>query len=292
MTDDGARSALMQLMRGKAFVDLSGWRKVRVSGDDAERWLNDLVSADIEGMAAGGSRRSLLLTPTGRIRAEFTVARRSDGELLLLQDPSQPDVVDALLAPYVLSSNVELSDRTDALALFALPGGDCPPGASGCIEPSVTGAGVDLVADADEHDRALASLVGHRTRVSEAHVDAWRVMVGRPRFGVDALPDDLPQEAGLAGAVAFDKGCYLGQEAVAKVRNLGHPRRLVVHVEAGAAIAAGDTIVSGGESVGAITSAARANGRWRALARVGWGARDAELRTEGGMSLARVPSAS
>jgi folate-binding protein YgfZ len=284
MSADDVRTALVE---GTAFADLSSWRKIALTGADAEGWLNDLVSADISGLLARRSRRSLLLTPTGRIRAEFTVARVGD-ELLLLQDPSQPEAVDAALAPYVLSSDVELVDRTDSLALFALPAAECPGDMPGCVEPSVTGAGTDLLVDADEHDPALVSLSRTRTLGSDADLDAWRVIVGRPRFGIDALPEDLPQEAGLAGAVAFDKGCYLGQEAVAKVRNLGHPRRLVVHVQAESVLAVGDTVTARGEPAGRITSAAGSEGRWRALARIGWEARDAELGTEGGAALRLV----
>jgi folate-binding protein YgfZ len=284
MSADDVRAALL---KGTALADLSSWRKVAVTGAEAERWLNDLVSADVSGLPSGRSRRSLILTPTGRIRAEFTVARLGD-DLLLLQDPSQPEAADAVLAPYVLSSDVELVDRTNALALFALPGGEWPGDTPGCVEPSVTGTGADLLVEAGEHDFTLASLSRTRTPTSDADLEAWRVIVGRPRFGVDALPEDLPQEAGLAGAVAFDKGCYLGQEAVAKVRNLGHPRRLVVHLEADAALAVGDTVVASGEPAGTITSAAGWSGRWLALARIGWEARDAELRTGSGAALRRV----
>src|SRR6266540_722172 len=77
------------LSTGWAFADLSSWRKVAVSGGDAFEWLNDLVSADLSGLGPNRARRSLLLSPTGRIRAEFTVAA-PDGPLMLVQDPDQP----------------------------------------------------------------------------------------------------------------------------------------------------------------------------------------------------------
>jgi folate-binding protein YgfZ len=114
------------------------------------------------------------------------------------------------------------------------------------------------------------------------------VRAGIPRFGIDALPEDLPQEAGLVGAVAFGKGCYLGQEAVAKVQNLGHPRRLVVHLVADGAIAAGMTLYAGGDGdvVGRVTSAATAvDGTAVALARIRWDAREAPLRSADGIRL-------
>src|SRR5512132_2239769 len=93
------------LLEGRRFVNLSGRRIVRVAGPDAVGWLHDLLTADIAGLGIGGSRRSLLLSATGRIRADLQVLRR-DGDLLLLQDRTQPDAVDELLSPYLLSSRV------------------------------------------------------------------------------------------------------------------------------------------------------------------------------------------
>ncbi|HEX2266939.1 MAG TPA: hypothetical protein VHI97_01890, partial [Actinomycetota bacterium] len=86
MSESGVLEALLT---GRAFVDLSSWRKIAVTGSDAFRWLNDLVSADLTGLRSGQARRSLLLSPTGQVRADFTVLAYPEG-LLLLQDPAQP----------------------------------------------------------------------------------------------------------------------------------------------------------------------------------------------------------
>lgn len=278
------------LVAGRAFADLSGWRKVAVSGRDALGWLNDIASADISDLAPGRARRSLLLSPTGRIRAEFTVAVPG-GNLLLIQDPAQSMPIEGLLAPYVLSSDVELEDRTDALALFAFPGRSIAPDAPGTAisAPSCTGAGVDLLALAEDHDLLLGSLSGAYTLAGSAALEAWRIGAGIPRFGVDALEADLPQEGGFAEAVSFDKGCYLGQEAVAKVRNLGHPRRVVVHLAADDAVSPGDAVEAEGERVGDVTSATASDGHWWLLARVRWGSQNGALRTESGVRLTSVP---
>src|SRR5919199_4022863 len=93
------------LRDGRAVVDLSFWRTVAVSGRDAWTWLNDLASADLSALGPGRARRSLLLSPTGRVRADFTVAV-ADGDPLLIQDPAQPASAAALLSRYVLSSEV------------------------------------------------------------------------------------------------------------------------------------------------------------------------------------------
>jgi folate-binding protein YgfZ len=282
----GERHIADLLSGGEAFADLSVWRKTLVSGGDAFRWLNDLVSADISGLEAGLASRSLLLSPTGRVRAEFTVAVTADG-ILLIQDPDQPEAIDELLARYVLSSDVDLQDRTEELALFGFPGLAEPPEAAGATVsiPSCLGKGVDLLAPADDHHRLVATFERAYQRAGDEDVDAWRVRAGIPRFGVDGTPEDLPQECGFGDAVAFGKGCYLGQEAMAKVHNLGHPRRLLVHLESAEPVAPGQTVTTRGREVGEITSAARFDGRTVALARVAWDAREGPFETSSGGAL-------
>lgn len=274
------------IVSGFAFVDLSSRRVVSVSGTDARAWLNDLISADIGDLRPGGARRSLLLSPTGRIRAEFTVADR-EGTILLLQDPAQPRSIRDLLSPYVLSSDVRLEDRTADTGVFAFPGRPTAPDVAGTVAsaPSCAGRGVDLLCAMRDHDRVLSTLSTEHALAGAEVMETWRVSAGIPRFGVDALDDDLPQEGGFSDAVAVDKGCYMGQEAVAKVRNLGHPRRVLLHLRADAPVRAGNAVRADGESVGEITSAAGRDDRWWALARVRWRDRGAPLATTEGVSL-------
>ena len=285
----GGSDVVGELTAGRAFADLSAWRKIAVRGGDAVAWLNDLVSADIGGLGPGQALPSLLLSPTGRIRAAFTVAIRDDGPLLL-QDAGQR-AVDELLAPYVLSSDAILEDRTEALALFAFPGSSTSLAAdiAAPSSPSCVGAGADLLAEASKHAAVLAALRERYRQAGPGDVEAWRVAAGIPRFGIDALEDDLPEEGGLAGAVSFDKGCYLGQEAVAKVRNLGHPRRVVVHLSSASTGSTGDVVEAGGERAGEVTSARAAGGRTWLLARIGWRWREGPF-SIGGAPLRIEPS--
>jgi tRNA-modifying protein YgfZ len=275
------------LATGTAFVDLSAWRKIEVSGADTINWLDALLTADLTTLGVNGSSRALFLTPTGRVRADVTVAMPGVS-VLLLQDPIQPDPIDRLLAPYVLSADVELVDRTTELCLFALPNRTQPPDAPGATytTPSCLGPGGDLTAPMEDDDRILTSLSRALTRATDEEAEAWRVRAGLPRFGVDALPEDLPQEGGLTDAVAFGKGCFPGQEAVAKVRNLGHPRRLVRALFAARAVEPGEVVTGAGEPAGVITSAARDGEGCAVLVRIRWDARDAELKTaDGGVPL-------
>jgi folate-binding protein YgfZ len=274
---------------GRMFADRSSWRKVGVGGADAIEWLDDLLTADLSGLGPNRAARALLLSPTGRIRADVTVAV-TGGLVLLIQEPIQPDPIDRLLSPYVLSSDVDLHDRTADLCLFALPDWPSPPDAPGAAftTPSCLGPGFDLTASIEDHARLTASLSKAFTPATEPDIHAWRVERGIARFGIDALPEDLPQEGGLIEAVAFDKGCYLGQEAVAKVRNLGHPRRLLLHLTCEGPVAEGDPVLVGEEKAGVITSAAAAPNGSVVLARVGWDQREAPLATPSGYRLRRA----
>ena len=280
---------------GQAFVDLSSWRKIAVSGEDALQWLNDLVTADLTGVGTGRARRSLLLSPTGRIRSEFTVTRPG-GRLFLVQDPSQPRSVLDLLSPYVLSSDVGLEDRTNDLALFAIPGATAEPNIPGtdATSPSCLGVGVDLFGASEDLESLRTTLAGSFEPSGAEDVDAWRIRAGIPRFGVDATDEDLPQESGFEGAVSFDKGCYLGQEALAKVRNLGHPRRLLRSFDAAGPVSAGDVILVGGAEAGVVTSVTGpADGPgdpWVLLARIRWESRDDEVATATGVRLRPRPA--
>jgi folate-binding protein YgfZ len=286
------RDAAEALAAGDAFADLSSWRKVRVLGGDARGWLNDLLTADIAELAPGAASRSLLLGPTGRIRADVTIASLDQG-FLLLQDPSQPVAIDSLLTPYVLSSEVRLEDQTDSLSILAFPGGEAPEvDGARAYRPSALGAGADLVAESGAREmlrRAAAPL----TEADPDAVEAWRIRRGEARFPVDLGEDSLPHEAALDPFIGYAKGCFLGQEAVAKVRNLGHPPFVLLAAHTARQVGAGEPVHDdAGQKIGSITSATPLPGRGAAvIARVRWPARERRLTTSsGGALLERRPA--
>jgi tRNA-modifying protein YgfZ len=116
-------------------------------------------------------------------------------------------------------------------------------------------------------------------------LEVWRIRRGRPRFGVDFGEDSLPAEAGLDHLVDAGKGCFLGQESVARVRNLGHPPWLVLPLVADGPVYPGATVRAGSEEVGRVTSATGDADRAFVIARVRWRARGAELRAGTGAPL-------
>ena len=275
---------LEALESARAFSALAGRRVIAVRGTDARAWLQDLVTADVEGMPDRRSLRSLLLTPTGRIRADFHVAA-VDGSFLLLQAPEQPEGVDAILRPYVLSSDVRIEDRTDGSTVVAVLGdvgvADGPDNV--VLTPSVAGPGSDVVVATDGAAELIERLrASGLVEVDPTDLETWRIRRGITRMGVDFGPDALPAEVGLEDAIDFTKGCFLGQESVAKVRNLGHPRRVLLHVRSDTPVARGASVLAGDETVGEVTSAATALKSVDAIVRVRWDAARERLATEAG----------
>jgi len=255
---------LEALEQERASVGLAGWNLTEVRGADAEGWLNDLVTASIDGLAEGEALRSFLLSPTGRIRADMFVLRsRAGNGFLLLQGPGQPNAIADLLAPYVLSSEVELA----------------PADPSGLHEGPRPGPG--WAADWEAPD------AGSVTVGTEAF-ESWRIRRGLARFPVDLDPDSLPAEAGLDVEPVIDrtKGCYLGQESVARVRNLGHPPRVVLGVRAETRLRPGAPVRSNGANVGSVTSVEPRAGL-EGIVRIRWDARERELLADAGIPLER-----
>ncbi len=248
------------LDEGRAFARVP-LRVVRILGADAHRWSNDLLTAGVDPVPEGGTR-SFLLTPTGRIRADLFVLAEGD-DVLLVQPTDQPRPVDDLLRPYVLTSEVRLERVDDAEAVVV-------PGPLGWA--------------------AVAAPAAHLLEVPGSVFEAWRVRRGHPRFPGDLDEASQPAEApGLAAAVDQTKGCFLGQEAVAKVRNLGHPTRLLVAARGSAVVTVGTDVVADGKVVGLVTSAVGLEeGEVAAILRIRWDARDLPLGTPEGATLSRA----
>ena len=274
--------AAPEATKGGPFIVHDDLRVLLASGSEARRWLHDLVTADVASLVPHQARRTLLLTPTGRIRADLHLLALDDGSFLIAQRADQPEAAAEILAPYRLSSSVELEPVATSLVSVLADVGDVAGARP--WRPSILGEDwSDLPTDPSDRARVRARLV--ETGWAETSPDAVerrRVLMGIPRFGRDFGTDALPAEAGLDALIDREKGCFLGQESVAKVRNLGHPPRVLRHLRSPRAVAVGTTLVAEGRPVGEVTSAITdvEDAGTVMIARVRWEAASLALRTE------------
>lgn len=222
-----------------------------VEGPDAAGFLHGLLSNDIAGLAPGGSCGALILDAKGRVQADVRVRNDGDGAFTLVVRPELAEAVAATLERYHFSEALEILGPETA-DLVTVTGGIAIP--AGIAQIAVAGAlpgSLDLVVD--DAGAALAALA-----VEEAPAEALelaRIAAGVPRVGVDTGPTTLVQEAGLESvAVSFDKGCYLGQETVARIAFRGHVNRGLRGLALGEPAAPGAALTRDGREVGRLSS--------------------------------------
>ncbi len=237
-----------RLLERGAVVDRSHRGVITVTGADRLGWLHALTTQELEHLAAGVRTETLVLSPHGHVEHRAVVV--DDGSTTwLLTEPDAAAPLAVFLDGMRFLQRVEVADVTARYATLGVTGDVVIPGA-------VLQVGEDVLVARADLDLTGLPMAGH---------DAWearRVAAGQARFAVDTDHRTLVHEVGwLAPAVALDKGCYRGQETVARVHNLGRPpRRLVlVHLDGsdhllparGVALAVGDRVV------GSLTSAVR-----------------------------------
>lgn len=212
------------LADGSGFVDLSHRGVVTVTGGDRLSWLHLLLTQHVSELPTGVATESLILSAHGHI--EHALYLVDDGETVWMHvEPGTQEALIAYLESMKFFYRVEVADRTDDFALVQLPAGsiaEVPQGA--VVRETAYGRDLflprgDLEAYAAEHGPAAGLLAYEALRV-EGH---------RPRLGFETDHRTIPHELGWIGsAVHLQKGCYRGQETVARVQNLGKPPRRLV----------------------------------------------------------------
>lgn len=274
---------LEALTKAKAFADLSGWRKISVTGVDAVRWLNRRTTTDLNHLRPGSSQRGLLLDAAGGLLADVTVAVPGSS-LLIVQDPVQPTNVVDVLALEVGDADVELEDRSTRIGLFAFPTRPAAPdlGGTAFYSPSALGPGADITCLPEDHPRFVASLSKSFTLATADDLEAWRIDNGWPRLGVDAFEGDLPAEAGLGACVDAAKGPFPGREQALAA---GPLRTVVLALETGEPVSPGQDLLVAGQPAGKLTSVTATDDGVAALARVAWELRAGPFETAEGIAL-------
>ena len=223
---------------------------MRVAGPDAQDYLQRMVSNDVDALQVGDACPALLLTAKARVIAPVVVWRRGDEDFLLLTEPELGDVVRSLLVRMRLRAQCEIEpEEHSSLLVFGSVDGIATGDVPGAVE--VLDSELEPTIDADE-------------------LELRRIEAGVPRWGREIDDRVLPAEAGLdATHVSFTKGCYPGQEPVARLHYRGHPNRGLRVLELAEVPEADAELVHEGKPVGRVTSAARrADGSVVALAYV------------------------
>jgi len=277
--------------RGAGLFRLGARGLVVVEGADRVRWLNGMLTNDVARLAAGRERSgcyALLLTRIGRIVADLHVLLRDDAFWLESEAEAVAPVL-ATLGKFIIADDVRLSDASQAWerlalegpatsAIFAAATGQAPglaPDSADFFE--IAGANVLAGAWGVSGEDALQLLVpaGRSARVAEAlhrtgaslalleagedALEILRIEAGTPRYGRELSEAVLPAEAGLEWTISTTKGCYTGQEVVARMATRGESSHALVGLalEGESVPASGAAVSAGGVRVGELTSAAR-----------------------------------
>jgi hypothetical protein len=237
---------------------------VRITGPDRLSWLHSLSTQDLEHLEPGQSAETLILSPQGHIEHHLTLS--DDGDALWAHvEPGTAGALLAFLESMRFMLRVEPADVTGDYAVLTVSGG-LPEGEAlpEDVAATVRGAlGTDLLVPRGDLDRAATNFAhGGLTLAGMQAYEALRIAARRPRFGLDTDHRTIPHEVGwIESAVHLNKGCYRGQETVARVHNLGHPpRRLVfLHLDGSEdrLPAHGDPVQLEEATVGFVGSAAR-----------------------------------
>lgn len=241
------------LRHGAAWIDLSARGRILARGRDRARLLHNITSNEVKKLAPGAGCYAFLLTPQGRIQADLNLFCFAE-YFLLDTEPETREKVHQHIRRYIIADQVELEDVTAATGCIGLEG----PGAAATLATlgapvpaqdyahlewaagrtvaavTATGQpGVRIFCASPEDARALIHELesAGAKPASPAEVRLVRIENGKPRYGDDIRETTLPQETRQMHAVSFNKGCYLGQEIVERIRAQGHVNKQLMRVE-------------------------------------------------------------
>ncbi len=262
------------LIEGAGLFDRSARGKLALTGDQAADFLDSLLSNDVKSLVEGAGCYATLLTHKGRLLADVRVLRTGEGVWLDTERPGLQALFDAL-TQFRIGYRAELHKQTLQRGLLSLIGPDADrlvPGAPGEAEHANTPAtisgidvlavrtdvGLDLICAAEQTDQLRAGLeAAGAVAVGQDTVECLRVERGRPRFGIDMDETTMPQEAAInQRAVSYTKGCYVGQETVARLYWKGKPNRHLRGLRLSGDATPGDALRLAGAEVGVLGSVA------------------------------------
>lgn len=256
-----------------ALRDVSFFAKVKITGKDAQSFLHRMVSNDIKSLTPGKGTYALFLDIKGHIQGDFKIYAFADHLLMVLQHYVCERVVKGL-DRYIISEQITFTDVTNELAMFQILG----PKA----EEFLTSKGIDLplhiyevqathAMNADIHVIRLGAGFALLARAGEAEgilngldvapvgmraFEIYRIEQGLSLLGKDVEEANFPQEGRMEAALNFQKGCYLGQEVMARIDAQGHVNRFLMGIISDTPLQPGEKLFNGEKEIGKITSTA------------------------------------
>jgi folate-binding protein YgfZ len=274
---------LSALLTGVAVAQLTDRAFLRISGSDAQRWLNGMVTNDIQALEPGDGKYNFLLNAQGRILGDCIIYRDETvekPEFFLQTDKTQVDTIHQHLDKFIIMDDVELADISESHQVIVLAGPLAEP-LLRQVALAIPKSNLRLLESTHVmHGRAplvprieiwsdpanSSELIDHLTAatatpVSVEALEYLRILEGTPRYGIDIrntpTAHDLPQETAQTRALHFSKGCYLGQEIVERIRSRGNVHRTFSGFELHGMLPAPRTALTAeGKSVGELTSVA------------------------------------
>lgn len=266
-------------------ADISYYGTLTLTGEDRATFLHRLISNDVENLSVGEGNYAMLLTNRGKIIADMRVYILED-KIYISTAPESTEDVFAELDKYIIADDVELSVETDNLGAIAVYGpnstglvqsvlnaenlGSLPEDHSKscvfdqqgivCVRSNAVGeCGYHLYISTDKLETLWDKLIAERPNVVPIGWDTLetlRIEAGTPRYGTELTDSIIPLEAELEHAIDFEKGCYIGQEIVARMKYRGHPNRLLrgIEIDAEHPTQQDSRIFNGDKEVGWVTS--------------------------------------
>jgi folate-binding protein YgfZ len=262
-----------QLREECGLLDRSARGKLLVTGPDAADYLQGQLTNDVEALEPGDGQYAALLDRKGHMQADMRVLRTAAEEIWLDTEAEGLEAARKHLQMYKIGREVEVADVSAERAILSLigprsaeiaaapplPEHSCEQASVGGVECLAAGAadGIDLIVDAPDSARLREALTSAgAVEVSPEAAEILRVEAGVPRFGAEMGAETMPAEAGIVeSAVSFTKGCYIGQETVARLHYKGRPNRSLRGLRLSAPAPAASALRLGEKEVGSLGSA-------------------------------------
>lgn len=269
----------------RAVREATGWFKLdaestfEMSGKDAVSFLQGMVSNDVKSLKDGEGCYAACLTPTGKMLSDLRIYGLSNRLLILLPKKEKTKIL-SHLDQFIFTEEVLFKDLEQETELFSLQGPisekhlsdlggkapECELHRHGTFQAggisihafaaTHTGEkGFDLLVSKKDVPRFMEMLqASSQWEIGEATQEILRIEAGIPRYGIDMDESTLPLEAGLERAISYNKGCYVGQEVIARIKYIGHTNRILVGLTLTGPSSKGDKILHQEETVGTVTS--------------------------------------